>query len=289
MLKQILISLRVRHWFKNLLVFTPLVFARHFFESHLFFQAALIFVLFSLLASGIYLWNDIFDRKEDALHPRKRLRPVASGQLSALAAGGASTLLLTGALLGGLFFSPDLFFVFAGYLVLQFFYTALLRRVVILDVFLVAFGFVLRVYAGALPFNIPVSHWLVSSVFVLALLLVFAKRYQEIKVLAETAAEHRATLGRYDLQLLNAIILVCAATVLVSYLLYTADPATVAKFGTVNLIYTAPFVFFGIFRFLYHLYRGQIPDNPLEIIFRDGYLLGAVLLWGLSVLLLIYH
>ncbi len=289
MFKQILISLRVRHWFKNLLVFAPLVFARHFFEPRLFFQTVLVFVLFSVLASGIYLWNDIFDRKQDALHPRKRFRPVASGQLSILTAGGISTLLLVVALLGGLFFSPDLFLVFAGYLVLQFLYTALLRRIVILDVFLVAFGFVLRIYAGALPFNIPVSHWLVSSVFVLALFLVFAKRYQEIRVLAEMAAEHRAALGRYDLPLLNAIILVSAAIVLVSYLLYAADPATVAKFGTANLIYTAPFVFFGIFRFLYHLYRGQIPDNPLEIIFRDGYLLSAVLLWGLSVLLLIYR
>lgn len=280
-------TLRVSHWLKNLIIFAPLVFARHFGVSD-FLAVAEIFILFCLLASGVYVVNDIFDREADAKHPRKRLRPIASGELRVPNASILAIILIALPLLWAFIKWPGVFQILSAYLVLQLLYSAWLRHVVILDVIAIAVGFLLRIWSGALVIGVPVSHWLASAAFLLALLLVFSKRYQELAVVGEKDTSSRGTLEAYSGDFLRGLILLSASGTLVSYMLYTADPETARRFGTDSLMYTDLFVAFGIFRFLYHVYRRDLPDNPLEIIFKDMYLLGAILLWGLLALALIY-
>lgn len=279
--------LRTSHWLKNLIIFAPLVFARHF-ELADIWRTLEIFILFCLLASGVYIINDIFDRKADAEHPRKRHRPIASGELGVSGATALALLLVGVSLLWILARWPGVFQIFSAYFLVQLLYSAWLRHVVILDVIAIAVGFLLRVWAGALVIGVPVSHWLASAAFLLALLLVFAKRYQELAALGEGSAPSRLALESYSPDFLRGLIILSAAGTLVSYMLYAADPETAARFGTDALIYTDLFVAFGIFRFLYHVYRRDLPDNPLEIIFKDWYLLGAILFWGVLSLAIIY-
>ena len=283
----ILRTLRVSHWLKNLIIFAPLVFARHFVAADII-SVSEVFILFCLLASGVYVVNDIFDRGSDAKHPRKRLRPIASGELRVTSASILAIFLIGVPLLLSFLKWPAVFQVLLVYFLLQLLYSAWLRHVVILDVIAIAVGFLLRIWSGALVINVPVSHWLASAAFLLALLLVFAKRYQEFAVMGEKDPASRGTLEAYSPDFLRGLILLSAAGTLVSYMLYTADPETARRFGTDSLMYTDLFVAFGIFRFLYHVYRRDLPDNPLEVIFRDFYLLGAILLWGALALAVIY-
>ena len=283
-----LLSLRPRHWLKNLLVFAPLVFAGRLFVASDFLNTIAVFLLFSALASGVYLINDIQDRGEDALHPRKRLRPISSGSLSVRRASIGAAVLIAVSLLGSFYLSHALGALFFGYLALQLVYGQGLKRIAGLDVVLVGIGFVLRVYAGALSINVPVSHWLITAVFLLALLLVFSKRHQELLIMGNEAGEHRKTLSIYTPEILRSLVLLSSGITAMAYILYTTDPETIVRVGPA-LLYTSTFIFIGIFRFLILLYKGELPDNPMEIIFKDKVLFFVVLLWGISVLSIFYR
>jgi 4-hydroxybenzoate polyprenyltransferase len=281
------ISLRPRQWVKNLFVFAGLVFG-HKLYTPLLGVALAVFVIFCALSGAIYLLNDVADREKDRLHPQKRHRPVASGRLAPSAAAAVGFLLIAASLLASLAISGTLALVALVYAGLLVAYSAGLKHVVIVDVLLVAMGFVLRAVAGAVAVRVEISGWLLICTILIALFLALGKRRHEYLTLGDEAARHRPILAEYSAALLDQMIAVVTASTVTAYALYTMSAETVAKFDTHLLPATLPFVLYGIFRYLYLLYRKQLGGNPSELFLNDRPLLLNTLLWMLTVLAIIY-
>ena len=266
-----------------------LIFVRQLFHVPSLIAALEAFGLFCLLSGVVYLINDLVDLEQDRLHPVKRQRPLASGRLSSGLARGAAGILVVGALAGsftlGFYFGVTAFTYFA----LMVFYTFFLKNVVILDVLTVSFGFVLRAIAGAVAIGVAFSNWLLVCTMLLALFLALTKRRHEITLLADGAAGHRRILGEYSLSLLDQMIAVVTASTVMSYALYTQSPETVFKFGTDRLVWTLPFVLYGIFRYLYLVHQRDEGGNPSVVLYNDRPLLAAVGLWTVAIIAIIYH
>ena len=280
-------SLRPRQWIKNFFVFAGLIFSHKLFTADVV-RALAAFIVFCALSGAVYLVNDVADRERDRAHPRKRLRPVASGALSARAALLAaivlgSTSLAAAATLGTPFLAAA-----AAYVVLLMSYSVWLKHIVIVDVLAVASGFVLRAVAGALAVDVDISGWLLICTIVIALFLALGKRRHEYLTLDADAARHRPILGEYSAPLLDQMIAVVTASTVTSYALYTMSPETVAKFGTRLLPATLPFVLYGVFRYLYLLYRKQLGGNPSELFLNDRALLVNAFLWVVAVVAIVY-
>jgi 4-hydroxybenzoate polyprenyltransferase len=281
-------SLRPRQWTKNLLVFAGLIFSRGLHEPVLLARSTLAFVLFCLLSGGVYLINDVLDAERDRAHPQKRHRPVASGRVRPSVAVAAGLLLLVGATLAAFALSLRLGVVALAYAALLTAYSIGLKHVVIVDTLIIAGGFVLRALAGVVVLDIEFSYWLLFCTILLALFLTFGKRRHELLVLEGGAADHRPILSEYSPQLLDQMIAVVTASTLMAYALYTMAPDTHARLGTTRLPLTIPFVLYGIFRYLYLLYRRDLGGNPSEHLLTDRALLVAVALWGVTVVLVLY-
>ena len=285
----ILRALRPSQWSKNLFVLAPLVFAHRLTDVEALRRALLAFAAFCAAASAIYLLNDLRDREEDRKHPRKRLRPIASGALATTPAVLAA-LVLAGAAAGlawrlGAATAGFL----AAYVALNLVYSLGMKHVVILDVMAIAMGFVLRVLGGAAAIPVPVSKWLLLCTIFVALFLAFSKRRHEITLLAADAAQQRRVLDSYSPAFLDQMINVVTASAVVSYALYATAPETVEKFGSDRLVYTLPMVLFGVFRYLYLTYQTPGEKNPTEAILRDPPFLINVALWSLAVVWVIYR
>ena len=281
-------SLRPRQWTKNLLVFAGLIFSQSLQQPALVARSALAFVLFCLLSGGIYLINDVMDAERDRAHPRKRYRPVASGRLPARVALAAGVALLVGTSAVGFWLSARFGVVAVGYVALLTAYSIGLKHVVIVDTLVVAAGFVLRALAGVVVLDIDFSHWFLLCTSLLALFLTFGKRRHELIALEGGAADHRPILSEYSPQLLDQMIAVVTASTLMAYALYTVAPETQARLGTSLLPLTIPFVLYGIFRYLYLLYRRELGGNPSEHLLTDRALLLDIGLWGVTVVLILY-
>jgi 4-hydroxybenzoate polyprenyltransferase len=272
-------SLRPQQWIKNLFIFAPLVFSQNIFNRPLLLKTIEAFVAFCLISSAHYIFNDLRDLEEDRRHPVKSKRPLASGRLNkgpavvALLAIGAAGLALAAAI------GVPFLIIAAGYLVLQTAYSMWLKHVVILDVFVVAAGFLIRVVAGGLAIKVEISSWLLICTILLALFLAMGKRRYELVLLDKDAASHRPILKEYNTYLLDQMISVVTASTLVAYCLYTISAETVAKFGTRNLIFTVPFVLYGIFRYLYLIHQRAEGGTPEALIIRDKPLLIDIFLW----------
>jgi 4-hydroxybenzoate polyprenyltransferase len=287
LLAAVLSSLRPRQWIKNLFVLAGLIFAQKLFTP-LVWPAIAAFLLFCGLSGAIYLLNDVADYEKDRLHPAKRNRPVASGALQRGTALWIGAALLLGCL--GLSFrlSPPFGWVALAYASLLVAYSIWLKHVVILDVLTVAAGFVLRAVAGVVVIDVEISGWLLICTILIALFLALGKRRHEALTLEGVAAEHRPALVDYSPAFLDQMIAVVTASTVTAYALYTMSPETVGKFHTRWLPVTLPFVLYGIFRYLYLLYRRQLGGNPSELLLGDRPLLLNMLLWMAAVLLLIY-
>ena len=287
MLTSIVLSLRPRQWVKNLFVFAGLVFAQRLFTPSLW-PALGAFAIFCGLSGAVYLLNDVADQAKDRLHPEKRRRPVASGALSPGAAMAAALVIIVGALAASAALSRPLAVVALAYVVLLVAYSVWLKHVVIVDVLVVAAGFVLRAVAGAVVIDVEISGWLLICTILSALFLALGKRRHEYLTLGEAAIQHRPILADYSAGLLDQMIAVVTASTVTAYALYTMSPETVAKFDTHLLPATLPFVLYGVFRYLYLLYHRRIGGNPSEIVVRDRALLINTLLWLATVLVIIY-
>jgi 4-hydroxybenzoate polyprenyltransferase len=280
--------LRPRQWSKNVLIFAALVFSQHAFEQWYLLRSVAAFLLFSLAAGTMYIFNDIKDIERDRAHPVKRLRPIPDGRITPSAAGAAAVVLISGTL--ALSWLLDLRFglVMTIYAVLQVLYTVRLKHIVILDVFIVATGFVLRVIAGALVINVAISNWILICTMLLALFLVLAKRRNELTHLEGNAENHRLILREYSPYLLDQMIGVVTAATLVTYMVYTLDGDTVAKFGPHGLVITTPFVLYGIFRYLYLIHQKHEGGHPEELFLTDMPLQLAILGYIVAALAAIY-
>jgi 4-hydroxybenzoate polyprenyltransferase len=269
-------------------VFAALALSKHLFERDPFLRALLAFLVFCGLSGAVYLVNDLADLAQDRLHPRKRLRPLASGVLSpgaarvAAAVIGAASLGLS-ALLGLPFVVLALL-----YVVLNLLYSFRLKHVVIVDVIVISLGFVLRAVAGAVAIDVAFSTWLLVCTLLLALFLALAKRRHEITSLLDGAADHRRALAEYSPYLLDQMISVVTASCLVAYAFYTLAPETVEKYRTDRLAWTIPFVLYGIFRYLYLVHRKEQGGSPTDILLTDRPLLLDVALWAVAILAIVY-
>jgi 4-hydroxybenzoate polyprenyltransferase len=281
-------SVRPAQWTKNLFVFAALIFAQEFFNVPLLLKTTGAFFAFCLVSGAFYIFNDLHDREEDRAHPKKSQRPIASGEILP---GEALILFFLLAAIGltGAFFLERSFFLAVGiYFLLQFAYSLRLKQVVILDIFVIAAGFVIRVVAGGLVIAVPISSWLLICTTLLALLLSMGKRRHELTILEDRASEHRPILKEYSAYLLDQMIAVVTASTLIAYCLYTISEETVQKFGTSNLVWTAPFVLYGIFRYLYLVHLKGKGGSPEEIIIQDKPMLLNIVLWIGTVVLVLY-
>ena len=295
-------AMRPTQWSKNVFVLLALVFARRLPDTTALWRTLLAFVAFCFAASAIYIINDIADRDRDRMHPRKRFRPIASGQLSLT--GAAITLALCLGIAAALVAlltltaapdTADPFRQWGGsqllfaltmlcYVAINLAYSFRLKHLVIWDVFIIAAGFVLRALAGAFVIPVPISTWFYLCATFLALFLALGKRRSELIRLSDQAGAHRQNLRQYSLVLLDQLIAIVVTSMLLTYSLYTFQ----GENSSHALMLTIPVVLFGTFRYLYLMYVRAEGDRPDEVLWRDPQILGAVIVLALLVLALLY-
>jgi len=288
MVVQIVKSLRPKQWTKNLFIFAALVFSKNLFNLPLLIETSLAFFIFCLLSGCVYIVNDLADLESDKKHPLKSQRPLASGKLKFSEAVGALIILVPVSLGFSFYMGMPFFLTALGYLFLQLAYSFLLKHIIILDVLSVACGFILRVVAGAMAIQVKISPWLLICTILLALFLALSKRRHELILLEEGAQDHRKILKEYSPYLLDQMISVVTASTVMAYALYTMSGETIKKFGTKNLIFTIPFVLYGIFRYLYLIHQKKAGGNPESILLTDKPLIIAIILWIIAVALILY-
>ncbi len=281
-------SLRPAQWIKNGFVFAALIFSRSLLDWNRDLKVALAAFSFCLISGAVYLLNDVFDAQDDRNHPVKCLRPVASGRVSVRTAASFAIVLAFATLGSAWVLDRAFFFVLASYAGLNLLYSWLLKRVILLDVFIVAAGFVLRVIGGGVVIHVAISPWLIVCTTLVALFLALTKRRHELVVLGYSASNHRAILAHYSPYLLDQLVAIVTASTVMSYALYTLSDDVRTKFPGKRLELTIPFVLFGIFRYLYLVHQKKEGGNPARALFTDPVLLSVVLMWAGSVILIIY-
>lgn len=287
-LTDVLTLLRPMQWSKNTVLFAALIFSRHLFSPRPLAIVVLAFIVFCGVASGTYVMNDLRDCERDRQHPLKSLRPLPAGRIRrSTAAVLAVTLILLG-LAGATMLGWGFALLTGLYFLLQVAYTFWLKDVVILDVFAIAAGFVIRAVAGGVVINVPVSPWLIICTFLLMTFLGFSKRRHELVLLEARAIDHRTSLREYSPYFLDQMISVVTASTVVAYAIYTASPEVIRKLGTNKLYLTIPFVLFGIFRYLYLVHQREEGGNPTQLLLTDRPLLADLILWVATATALIY-
>lgn len=285
----ILVTMRPPEWLKNTLVFAAVLFSGNLFFRPAFVNSVMAFVAFCLASSATYVFNDYHDRQTDLAHPLKCRRPIATGLVKPGVALGTTVVLAAAAIALGLKVNWHTGWTVLAYLILTSIYTLWLKHVVILDVFVLALGFVLRVIAGADAIGGEFSSWLVLCTLMLALFMGFGKRRNELLLLEKNAVDHRRVLHEYSSHFLDMMMVVVTSATVVCYALYTLDAATIARFGTDRLVYTSVFVLYGIFRYLYLMYEKSGGGNPTTLVYRDVSLQVDILLWIATILFLRYY
>jgi 4-hydroxybenzoate polyprenyltransferase len=287
MLKALLTTMRPRQWPKNIFIFAALVFDKQLLRLDPFLRTVAGFVLFCLISSAVYVFNDLADIEADRQHPQKKNRPIAAGQLPIGAAWLAGVLLLVLALGIGIWLSINFALVLAAYFLMNLVYSKWLKHIPILDVLVIALGFVLRVGAGVTLIQVErFSPWLYIVMTLLALYLGFGKRRAELALLAQGAGSHRKVLEGYTIPLLDEYILIVSGTTIVAYSLYTFTAPNVPSNHSMML--TIPFVLYAIFRYLYLVQVKHAGGAPEEILLSDRPLQIAMVLWAVAVLAVFY-
>lgn len=273
-------TMRPKQWIKNAFVFAALIFAGKWTQPDLVLKTLAAFALFGALSSGTYLLNDAADAEADRLHPIKRYRPIAAGRIGAGTAVAMALVLVVGAIALGALLAIPFALVEMGYVVLQVAYTFYLKHLVIIDVFAIAGGFVLRAAAGAAVINVQISPWLYLCTILLSLFLGFGKRRHELLLLEDGAAGHRRNLEEYTAPFLDDLINIVAGATIMAYALYTFFASTVPSNHA--MMVTIPFVLYGIFRYLLLIHRRDIAGAPEEALWKDIPLLADLVLWALA-------
>ena len=283
----LLVALRPRQWTKNGLLFIALAFTLNLQQPTLLLRTIAAFACFCALSSAGYLLNDVVDVEADRAHPTKRLRPIAAGQVPvSLALGLGIALVVVG--LGGAFLLGLLFGVLAlAYTLLTAVYSTTLKHIVLLDIFGIAAGFVLRAAAGAVAIDVPISPWLYIATLLGALLIALGKRRTELETLGvEAAVGHRRNLESYSVEFIDQLIMVISSAALMTYALYTFSAENLPK--NHSMMVTIPVVLYGLFRYLFLVREGDVGASPEDLLFRDRPLLIAVALWALLAVTMLY-
>ena len=271
--------MRPRQWVKSGFVFMGILFANAWSQALMMRKVLLAALAFSLAASGVYIINDVFDREQDLNHPQKKERPLAARTVPVASATSLLILLWLMAGFLGLMASAKVLVVLAAYVVINIAYSIHLKHVVLLDVFIIAAGFMLRILAGTVGVGIPPSQWLLLCGLMIALFLGFAKRRAELYTVNDEGQAYRRVLNLYTPILLDKMIVITATCVILTYSLYTMSPTTIHTHHTEALIYTVPFVIYGIFRYIYSLHNRSMGGEPAQEIFRDPHVLFSIFGW----------
>lgn len=282
--------MRPRHWIKNIFVVAPLVFAPLAVNLNNALNVLVSFIIFCATASAIYMINDIADVERDRQHPDKRSRPIASGELSANAAAAFSVAIIFASIILSLALSFSLTLIVLLYIAINLAYSFWLKHVVIIDVFCVASGFLLRIMSGAIVINVIPGPWILICTLLLALFLALGKRRHELILLQDKQkdAKQRPVLVNYSSSLVDQLITVVTSITIIAYLLYTLEPHTIRRLDAPYLFTTGFFVILGVFRYLYIVHKGTLAGNPVELVFKDLPFLFVVLAWAVSVVGMIY-
>jgi 4-hydroxybenzoate polyprenyltransferase len=284
----LIISLRPKQWIKNLIVFAGILFAQKIFDPAMFLKTIEAFVIFCAASSSVYLINDLRDQEQDRLHPKKKHRPIASGAVAPSLAWVTLVILLPAILILSFWLNYVFGLIVLLYLIMMFGYTYRLKEIAVLDAFIISGGFVLRGVAGVEIVGIYISPWFLICASLLALFIVFCKRRHEVLVLKDNAEAHRKILSEYNAPFLDQLIGIISSATIVTYILYTLAPETVAKFHTRGLLLTAPFVVFGLFRFLWFVYRKNDGGSAEDIIIKDPIMVMTMVGWLAAAILVLY-
>jgi 4-hydroxybenzoate polyprenyltransferase len=291
--------IRVHQWIKNVFVFVPLLFSQHLFDQNYFITSFFAFLVFCLASSAIYVINDIVDIDADKAHPVKKNRPLPSGEISKRGAIAIASLILVLVFWSMMYFNNEFIFLVIGFVVLNVLYSFWMKNVVLLDVFSIAAGFSIRVLAGAFVIQVPISSWLILTTMFISLFLGVMKRRAELMLVSESFSQNsnakeqsstqsRKVLTQYSLNFADQMATVAAAGVIICYALYSVAPRTVSIFQTERLIYTTPFVVFGIFRFMYLEYISGKGENTTRLIATDLYMILDVIVYIAATIVIIY-
>ena len=278
MLYSLLISTRPPQWVKNVFVFPAILFSQHLFEIDYLLRSVWAALCFCFLSGAVYLLNDVLDRDRDRIHPLKSMRPIASGEIPLWAAIATSFVLAATSVSMSFRLNEGFGWVTLTYTVLNIAYSIRLKHVVLIDVLIVASGFLLRALGGALAIQVFISTWFILCTFMLALFLAVIKRRQELVALEERAGEHRSILEAYSLPFLDQLISVLTASTLVCYALYAMGVGDEMGVET-RMQWTIPFVLYGMLRYLYIAYHVGIGENPTFVVWRDRPLQICGVLW----------
>lgn len=276
--------LRVKQWIKNLFVFAPIVFAQKLVDGRCFIKVILAATLFCMVSSCVYILNDIVDIKKDMLHPKKKLRPIASGEISKKKAMMIVSVLFPITIISGLYLDMGFGMVMILYFLNNYLYSHYLKSKVIIDVLSIAIGFVLRVIAGAEVINVYISPWILMCTLFLALFLGLCKRRSEITTLGNEAELTRENLGEYSISLIDNMASIVISMTLTAYSVYTFF----SQSDTYTMLLTVPIVIYGIFRYQYLVFRKNEGGSPEDTLLKDKPLILTIGLWGLVILFAIY-
>ncbi|CAA6802132.1 MAG: UbiA prenyltransferase family protein [uncultured Campylobacterales bacterium] len=284
-MREIIKLLRPRQYIKNLFVLAPLLFS-FMFTLQSVTSSILAFALFSLIASSIYILNDIMDVNEDQNHPEKKHRPLVSGKVSIKTAKAIFVFLSTATLIITYFVNIDLFFVILFYFVLNILYSIKLKHISILDISIIAVGFVLRLYAGSVVIDSSLSIWIILMTFLLALFLALGKRRDDI-LLSDMNLKTRKNIDGYNLEFINISMIFMGAVTITSYILYTVSSEVIVELGSQNLYLTSFFVIIGLLRYLQITFVEQKSGNPTQILYQDTFLKTTLALWIISFIIIV--
>ncbi len=270
---------RPHQYIKNLFIFLPLFFALKIGDLPLLLNTALAFIAFSMAASGVYILNDYLDIEDDKRHPKKKYRPLASGAVSKRQGVLLMTSFIVGAIVLVCCVSMDVAYVLIAYVMMNFAYSMKLKHIAILDVNIIAIGFVLRLYAGSFITDTKLSVWIIVITFLLALFLALAKRRDDVLLFEKTGTKARKVIDGYNLQFLDISMAIMAAVVIVSYVLYTTSVDVIARVGSDYLFVTAFFVILGILRYLQISFVLKNSGSPTKIVLSDTFIQATITGW----------
>lgn len=287
-IKYVFLSMRPEQWIKNFFVFTALLFSKNLFNLSKDIDALVGFIIFCMITGCAYMINDLVDLEKDKLHPTKSQRPIASGRLNKTTAIKITTIICLVSLSFAFYINSFFGIIVLTYFLLNIGYSIYLKNIVIIDVVTIASGFVLRVLGGAVIISVTSSQWLILCTILLSLFLGFSKRRHELVLLEDNATGHRKVLEHYSPYFLDQMISVVTASTVICYALYTMSKDTIEKLGTSKLIYTIPFVLYGIFRYLYLVHQKEKGGSPTEIVFTDKPMIVNIILWVIASIVFIY-
>lgn len=282
-LKYLLKLMRPKQWIKNFFVFAAIIFSGKFSNMHILLLNIYVFVLFCLISSAVYILNDLVDAPKDRMHPQKKYRPIASGKVTKVQAIFLEVIIVIITLYISYIIQYKIFIVILAYYIMNILYSFKLKNIVILDVMIITFGFLLRVISGSIPTNVQLSPWLLLCTMLLALFIALNKRKSEIITLKDKSGEHRKILEEYSVELIDSMLTIVTPGLLIAYCLYTFS-----SIQSRTMMITIPFVLYGIFRYQYLMLKENIGGKPEDVFQKDMPFLINIVLWVVCSIVIVY-